>query len=61
MLLECEPLVAANEPAQTSPFILEFFMVQGPGFRCMAYCGADARWHSAFNGEELHGDIRILQ
>ena len=60
MLLECEPLVAVSEPAQTSPFILEFFMVQGPGFRCMAYCGADAKWRNAFNDEELHGDIRIL-
>jgi hypothetical protein len=60
MLLEFEPLVAVSEPAQTSPFIFEFFMVQGPGFRCMAYCSADAKWHNAFNDEELHGDIRIL-
>ena len=35
-------------------------MVRGPGYRCMAYCGADARWHNAFNNEELYGDIRNL-
>jgi hypothetical protein len=61
MMFECEPLVAVEEPAQTSPFVLEFFLVEGHGFRCMAYCGADAKWHHAFNDEELRGDIRIVQ
>ena len=60
MTLQSELLVAAETPADTSPFIVEFFMVRGPGFRCMAYCGADARWHNAFNDEELFGDIQIL-
>ena len=60
MTLQCEPLVTTEKQADASPFIIEFFMVRGPGYRCMAYCGADARWHNAFNHEELFGDIQIL-
>ena len=46
---------------ETSPFLLEFFMVQGTGFRCMAYRNGDGKWHGAFNNEELPGAIRILE
>jgi hypothetical protein len=58
--MQCEPLAAAEERAESSPFIVEFFMVRGPGFLCMAYCGADAKWRDAFNNEELYGDIQVL-
>lgn len=44
----------------TSPFILEFFMVQGRGFRCMAYRNHDGKWREAFDHEELPGAIRVL-
>jgi hypothetical protein len=44
-----------------SPFILEFFIVQGPGFRCMAYCDEGGAWRNAFNNEELLGEINILE
>ena len=60
MTLLCEPLAADEKPAETSPFLVEFFMVRGPGFLCTAYCGADDKWHDAFNHEELFGDIQIL-
>jgi hypothetical protein len=43
-----------------SPFILEFFMVQGSGFRCMAYRNQDGKWRGAFDNEELPGAIRVL-
>jgi hypothetical protein len=43
-----------------SPFVLEFFMVQGSGFRCMAYRDHDGKWHSAFDHEVLPGAIRVL-
>lgn len=43
-----------------SPFVLEFFMVQGSGFRCMAYRNDDGRWRGAFDDEELPGAIRVL-
>jgi hypothetical protein len=43
-----------------SPFELEFFMVQGCGYRCMAYRNADGKWRGAFDGEELPGAIRVL-
>jgi hypothetical protein len=46
---------------KTSPFLLEFFMVQGAGFRCMAYRNGDGKWRGAFNNEELPGAIRILE
>jgi hypothetical protein len=44
-----------------SPFILEFFMVQGSGFRCMAYRNDDGKWRGAFDNEELPGAIRVLE
>ncbi len=44
----------------TSPFIQEFFMVQGNGFRCMAYRNQDGKWHGAFDHEVLPGAIRVL-
>jgi hypothetical protein len=43
-----------------SPFVLEFFMVQGSGFRCMAYRNDDGKWRGAFDNEELPGAIRVL-
>jgi hypothetical protein len=46
---------------EASPFLLEFFMVQGMGFRCMAYRNIDGKWRGAFNDEELPGTIRILE
>ena len=44
-----------------SPFIIEFFMVQGLGFRCMAYRDQDGKWYNALNRSELFGDIQILE
>jgi len=52
---EVEPL------EETSPFTLEFFVVQGIGFRCMAYCDDDGKWREAFYNGELPGPIRVLQ
>ncbi len=49
------------QPAEPSPFIIEFFMVQGVGFRCMAYCDEEGRWRNAFNNDELFGEITILE
>jgi hypothetical protein len=45
----------------SSPFIREFFLVQGVGFRCMAYRNSEGKWCGAFNNEELPGPIRILE
>ena len=50
----------AGECDGVSPFILEFFMVQGSGFRCMAYRNDDGKWRGAFDNEELPGAIRVL-
>jgi hypothetical protein len=45
---------------RSSPFIHEFFLVQGSGFRCMAYRNNDGKWRMAFNDEVLTGAIRVL-
>jgi hypothetical protein len=50
-----------NPPVEPTPFLTEFFMVQGPGFRCMAYYDRDGKWRNAFNNEELYGKISILE
>ena len=47
-------------PVEPPPFLLEFFMVQGVGFRCAAYCDEDGRWREAHTHEELQGPIEIL-
>jgi hypothetical protein len=44
-----------------SPFVHEFFMVQGSGFRCMAYRNQDGKWRGAFDHAELPGAIRVLE
>jgi hypothetical protein len=44
-----------------SPFLVEFFMVQGMGFKCMAYRNQDGKWRGAFDNEELPGKIQILE
>ena len=49
------------EEERASPFELEFFMVQGSGFICMAYCNHDGKWRGAFDNIELPGAIRVLE
>jgi hypothetical protein len=49
-----------REPAEKSPFITEFFMVEGRGFRGMAYSDSKGSWRSAYNHVLLPGKIRIL-
>jgi hypothetical protein len=54
-------LEPATEQSRVSPFLLEFFLVQGAGFRCMAYRDQDGKWHSAFDHQELPGVICVLE
>lgn len=44
-----------------SPFDLEYFMVQGSGYICMAYRNGDGKWRGAFDNMELPGSIRVLE
>lgn len=44
-----------------SPFVLEYFMVQGSGYICMAYRNDDGKWRGAFDNRELPGAIRVLE
>jgi len=53
-----EPTAEARGAA--SPFLVEFFMVQVAGFRCMAYQDFKGKWHHAFNNIELPGTVRVL-
>jgi hypothetical protein len=53
-----------SEPAvddAASPFLVEFFMVQGTGFQCMAYRNSDGKWRGAFDNRELPGAIHVLE
>jgi hypothetical protein len=43
-----------------SPFIFEFFLVQGLNFCCMAYKDDNGKWRMAFNHAELPGDVRVV-
>ena len=49
-----------ESPASDSPFNREFFLVQGPTYRCMAYKDRNGNWHGAFNEMELPGPVQIL-
>ena len=60
--MQCDPVSDVQTPVvEPSPFIVEFFMVQGTGFRCMAYCDQDGKWRDAFNNDELFGAVTILE
>jgi hypothetical protein len=52
---------ATEEEDGASPFILEFFLVQGAGFRCMAYQNGDGKWRGAFDNRELPGEIKVVE
>lgn len=43
-----------------SPFVCEFFLVQGDYYRCMAYRDNNGKWRAAFNHFELPGLVQIL-
>ena len=53
--------LVTNEEEEPSPFIREFFLVQGIGFRCMAYRNSEGKWHGAFSNEQLPGPIRVVE
>jgi hypothetical protein len=55
-----EPKPWAAQQDGESPFLVEFYMVQGPGFKCMAYCDGSGTWHEAFGHITLPGKIRVL-
>lgn len=61
MVSQPESVTVAETFADKSPFVVEFFMVQGIGFRCMAYCDQDGKWRNALSHEELWGDICLLE
>jgi len=55
-----EPESAVAKQPETSPFLVEYFMVQALGFRGMAYCDQEGRWRNAFNNDQLLGRIYLL-
>jgi len=59
--LECEMPSAVSKPAETSPFVVQFFMVQSLGFRGMAYCDQDGAWRNAFNHSRLFGRVYLFE
>ena len=61
MMPPCQPVFGVEKSIETSPFVVEFFMVQGLGFRGMAYCDQDGNWRNAFNNDQLMGHIYLLE
>ena len=57
---ESQTLAVMDQTDEMSPFEIEFFMLQGVGFRCMGYRDEDGRWRSAFNHIELFGKIQVV-
>lgn len=55
-----EPPVFDESPAP-GPFLLEFFTVQGPGFRRTAYCDPAGAWRDAYTNEELFGAVAVME
>ena len=51
----------AETYSDASPFTIEFFWVQGLGFKCMAYRDLAGRWREAFCNWELPGPIEVLE
>lgn len=43
-----------------SPFVFEFFLVQGMNFCCMAYRDDHGKWRMAFSHTELPGNVRVV-
>ncbi len=60
-ILHQDAAVPAVTPATADPFILEFFVVRGPGFCCTAYRDDAGKWHEAFSNEELFGEIQVVE
>jgi hypothetical protein len=42
------------------PFIIEFVMVEGINFKCMAYQDKNDTWRNAYNNAELMEPVRVL-
>lgn len=59
-LPQAQPLSAAETSTEMWVRLIEFKLVQGPGYRCAAYCDEFGQWRNADNNEELHGDIQVL-
>ena len=55
------PVLAIKKATKVPLSILHFFMVQGVGFRCAAYCDQQGQWHDALNNQELYGDIGVIE
>jgi hypothetical protein len=61
MTLQDETPSTAKKSAETSPFIVEFFMVQCLCFRGMAYCDEEGRWRNAYSNSQLLGNIYLME
>jgi hypothetical protein len=61
LMQQPEPTSTLEGRAGTSPFLIEFFMVQSLNFYGMAYRDDEGKWHSALNHEELGGEVCLLE
>lgn len=58
-LFESNTADNAGEISMVSNF--DFVLVQGEGFRCIAYQDGNGIWREAFNNLAIPGTIRVLK
>jgi hypothetical protein len=61
MTQQLQSNVASTGAHDPSPFLVEFFMVWGAGQKCMAYQEQDGSWRRAFDGQQLTGNVVIVE
>ena len=55
-----EPATLTGKMENDVNLDFEYVLVQGDGFRCIAYRDGQGTWREAFNHQAIAGAIRIL-
>ena len=61
MNTQLETSNATKHAAVPIPPLIEFHLVQGACFRCVAYRDHHGIWRDALNNQELFGEITVIE
>lgn len=50
-----------NRPVRAAAVVIQFYLVETIGARCLAYRDQMGAWRDAFNNQKLPGFIRVLK
>ena len=56
-----KPDETAEVRSELSPFLIEFFLVRGPGYNCMGYLDGEGKWREAIHNGILPGPVRLME